>query len=160
MVNLRLLISQTHAQNRLYAVCNWWPDERNNLRSSCQFCSLHRINHCDIRRSTCRFEQHVVLRHRFGHYTCWIHTLCRFVGKQEKDVIVRIEEMFAIVRKTMRIPSPIFVHLLTVKESNTAATRLHFNGAIIFFFACLNVYKRAKKLNLEIFLKNILMDIG
>ena len=82
------------------------------------------------------------------------------MGKQEKDVIVRIEEMFVIVRKTMRIPSPIFVHLLTVKESNTAATRLLFNGAIIVFFACLNVYKRAKKLNLEIFFKNILMDIG
>lgn len=120
--------------------------------SSC----LYRRFHCDIRKPTCRFQQHVVLSHRFDNYILLNSVFVQIRGKEGRCDSEKGDEMFAIVRQTMRTPSPTFIHLLTLKENHPAA-RPRCNGAIIFFIACLNVYKKAKKLNLETFY--VLMDI-
>lgn len=117
---------------------------------------LYRRLHCDIRKPTCRFEQHVVLSHRFDNYILLNSVFVQIRGKKGRCDSEKGDEMFAIVRQTMRTPSPTFIHLLTLKENHPAA-RPRCNGAIIFFIACLNVYKKAKKLNLETFY--VLMDI-
>lgn len=117
---------------------------------------LYRRLHCDIRKPTCRFEQHVVLSHRFDYYIFLNSVFVQIRGKEERYVIVRRRRDVHHCSLDNAYAEP-DLHPSANAERKPSGGSPRCNGAIIFFIACLNVYKKAKKLNLETFY--VLMDI-